>query len=108
MRSTHQMRLQFRQTPLGIGGMARHQSLADHETEDCIAQKLQLLVVRTGFFRVSFRTAGFMRQRAFQEFPVYETMAKNSFEYVQVAAHVRSWKARLRVLPEASLQCRPF
>ncbi len=69
--------------------MARHQSLADHETEDCIAQEFQLLVVRTGFFGISFRSAGFMRQGAFQQFPVYKTMAKNSLEYVQVAAHVR-------------------
>src|SRR5437660_7242813 len=76
--------------------MARHQSLADHETEDCIAQKFELLVVGGGLFRASFRTAGFVRQRAFQEFSISKPMAKNSFEYLEAGAHVRGIEAGLQ------------
>ena len=47
-RGAHQVRLQFREPAFRRRSVAAHQAIADHETQNRVAQKLQLFVVAGG------------------------------------------------------------
>ena len=89
MQCAHQVSLELGQAAFGKRGMLRHQSLADEETQDRVSEKLELLVIGGRVFGIFFVDAGFVREGAFQQFPILEAMPENFLECFQVRAHGR-------------------
>jgi hypothetical protein len=84
----HQVSLELGQTPFRRGSKAAHQAFADHEPQDGVTQKLQLLVIAVG--REISRLlvdSGFVRERAVEQFPIAKHVSNGRFESPQVGRH---------------------
>src|SRR5579862_103407 len=86
---THQMRLEFGETSFRRRCVAPHQRFADHETQDGVAQKLELLVVgsRGGLAR-TLMNPGFVRERPFEQLAVMKRVTQRCFQNSQVPVHL--------------------
>src|ERR1700685_1881247 len=87
MRSAHQVSLELGQAALRKSWVLSHQCFADQETEDRISEKFELFVIGGRIFGALFVDPGFVRERAFQQFPILEGMSENFLEGFQVRAH---------------------
>src|SRR6516165_9710903 len=71
-----------------MGRIAAHEILADHESQNGIAQELELFVISLSDpGRVFFVDAGFMSEGADEQLPVVELVADFGFESLQFTQH---------------------
>src|SRR5258706_10681216 len=90
MRGTHQMSLQFRQTPLCVIRIPPDQAVAHHKAENGIPQEFQLFIVYKRFIRwPAFERQGFMRQSTDQKIPIPECTAEFLLQLLQIRAHLK-------------------
>src|ERR1700686_1033686 len=82
------MRLHLGKPAFGIGGMPRHQRVADDEAQDGIAQKLELFIVGHGrSHRGLLECRRSVRQCALEQFPIPKTVTEVCFQGFQLRAH---------------------
>src|SRR5579872_1557118 len=82
------MSLELGQTAFRRRSKAAHQAFADHESQDGVAQELQLLVIagRLDLPRLLVHS-GFVGKRALEQFPILERVPDDRFENSQVGRH---------------------
>jgi hypothetical protein len=79
--------LQLRETAFGRGWKQRDQSFTDKESENGIAEELELLVVGMLVWRPSLGGEGAVGKSADQQVPVLKNVTESGLQFLKVRGH---------------------